>query len=222
MCDLSFIMEIFAIELEDKETDESSIEHYYKNEIVKTETNLNYIKVLQNEKDFELYKTMRGLYNFIKRECDLHRWILYHYNTKVPHYDRYEEYEKYASELMREYPDLIKEDIETLKTLLERYLFELKSTEFPVSYSEKLDKIIKHFGIHNQVHKLAEETGELTGEIVRFNGGFVPTNKRITEEFADVVMILNQIRHYYNVDLEEVYEILRSKPDEVMDKYYIK
>ena len=88
-------------------------------------------------------------------------------------------------------------------------------------YRSKLRRIINHFGIDNQIHKFHEETGELTGAIVRYNGGFLPTNQRIIEEFADVIVIMSQIAEEYEIDLVEVDRIARAKPDEVIQQYYI-
>jgi len=88
-------------------------------------------------------------------------------------------------------------------------------------YGEKLDKIVSHFGIDNQVHKLAEETGELTGAIVRYNGGFLATNNKIQNEMGDVLFILLQLMRHYKVDAGELLEFIKSKPDEVIEKYYI-
>ena len=77
-------------------------------------------------------------------------------------------------------------------------------------YRSKLRRIINHFGIDNQLHKFHEETGELTGAIVRYNGGFLPTNQRIIEEFADVIVIMSQIAEEYDVDMNIVEQIARS------------
>ena len=101
------------------------------------------------------------------------------------------------------------------------FIMEIFKMALEPEYGEKLDKIVSHFGIDNQVHKLAEETGELTGAIVRYNGGFLATNNKIRNEMGDVLLVLLQLMRHYKVDAGELLEFIKSKPDEVIEKYYI-
>lgn len=102
-----------------------------------------------------------------------------------------------------------------------QFLLEIFKMALEPEYGEKLDKIVNHFGIDNQIHKFAEESGEVTGAIVRFNGGFSATNQQITNEIGDVLTVLLQLMRYYKVDAGELIEFVKSKPDEVIEKYYI-
>lgn len=85
----------------------------------------------------------------------------------------------------------------------------------------KLDIIIKHFGKYPQIIKLAEEFGELNKAILNRENGFTMTNGEITSELADVYILLEQIKMMYEVDENEVQNVIDMKVDRVFDKYNI-
>ena len=83
-------------------------------------------------------------------------------------------------------------------------------------------KIIKHYGIKNQQRKLEEETFELQEAITTHElkesveydiplTEIVGTKEHIAEELADVMVILEQIKLYYEISSEEITKIFWSK-----------
>lgn len=78
-----------------------------------------------------------------------------------------------------------------------------------MTYKEKLYKIIKKHGISNQLKKLSEEVFELQEAII---DGTERLN-HITEEFADVMVLLNQIKEAYKLDENEIKNIMKLKID---------
>ena len=82
-------------------------------------------------------------------------------------------------------------------------------------------KIINHYGIESQKRKFSEEAEELRDAIVEYeiSNGYVggAKNKRlkahITEEIADVMVMLEQFRLYYDIPGEEIKEIIKYKID---------
>lgn len=90
--------------------------------------------------------------------------------------------------------------------------------------SENFLKIIKHFGIKNQVKKLNEECFELLEAITRYEvlddyiGEYVNEKKNIAEEMVDVLILINQIWEYYNFSDEVISEILHHKLNRTLDR----
>ena len=85
---------------------------------------------------------------------------------------------------------------------------------------ENLLKIINHYGIVHQQRKLNEEVFELNEAIIKYETlkdyYFKNTNwlkEQIEEEFADVLVMLSQIKHYYNLDGENIKMIMKQKVD---------
>ena len=87
-------------------------------------------------------------------------------------------------------------------------------------------KIITYYGVNNQQRKLAEECFELQEAITEYE--LVSNNKvlfsdfyigkcheHIAEELADVSLLLNQFKHYYNISNEELCKIMQAKIDRV-------
>ena len=94
-------------------------------------------------------------------------------------------------------------------------------------------KIINHYGIVHQQRKLNEEVFELQEAIIKHeNKGPVVTAieslnkiacsvsnqkyemlsiKNIEEEFADVMVLLSQIKYYYELDSEKIEKIMKEK-----------
>ena len=83
-------------------------------------------------------------------------------------------------------------------------------------------KIIKHYGINHQQKKLEEEVFELQEAITTHElkqsveydiplTEIVGTKEHIAEELADVMVILEQIKLYYEISSEEITKIFWSK-----------
>ena len=75
-----------------------------------------------------------------------------------------------------------------------------------MTYKEKLKKIFQYHGLSTQLKKLSEEVFELQEAILTGNN-----SADITKEFADVMVILCQIREIYNLDEEEIKDAMKYK-----------
>ena len=87
---------------------------------------------------------------------------------------------------------------------------------------DKLLKIIEHYGVMHQCKKLNEECYELLEAINNYEWikdarGRCDT-KNIEEEFADVMVLLTQIKYYYNLDSEKIKDIMKEKVDRQLDR----
>jgi NTP pyrophosphatase (non-canonical NTP hydrolase) len=71
-------------------------------------------------------------------------------------------------------------------------------------------KIIEHYGISHQQRKLEEEVFELQEAILEHRLADEITY-HITEEIADVMVMLNQFIEYYNLDRTEIELIMNEK-----------
>lgn len=87
---------------------------------------------------------------------------------------------------------------------------------------EDLLKIINHYRIMHQCKKLNEECYELLEAINNYEWykdkyGRCDT-KSIEEEFADVMVLLTQIKYYYELDSERIKNIMKQKVDRQLDR----
>ena len=64
---------------------------------------------------------------------------------------------------------------------------------------DKYQKIIEHYGVNNQLKKLTEEVYELQESILEQHN-----IEHILEEYADVEVILEQIKQFFNLDDEKI------------------
>ena len=64
---------------------------------------------------------------------------------------------------------------------------------------DKYRKIIEHYGVNNQLKKLTEEVYELQESILEQHN-----IEHILEEYADVEVILEQIKQYFNLDEDKI------------------
>lgn len=101
---------------------------------------------------------------------------------------------------------------------------------------EKLLTIINHYGVNAQQRQLQEEVFELQEAITLQEKEFeyfdIDTDlnnaltleilsrgqDNITEELADVLVLLEQIRLYYNIELDDVEGVFRAKVDRQIDR----
>jgi NTP pyrophosphatase (non-canonical NTP hydrolase) len=85
-----------------------------------------------------------------------------------------------------------------------------------------LFKIIRHYGVEPQQRKLAEEVFELQDAITTHElkqsveyeiplTELVGTKEHITEEIADVCVLLRQFMAYYDITQEDVNDIMLYK-----------
>ena len=64
---------------------------------------------------------------------------------------------------------------------------------------DKYRKIIEHYGVNNQLKKLTEEVYELQESILEQHN-----IEHILEEYADVEVILEQIKQYFKLDSDKI------------------
>ena len=87
---------------------------------------------------------------------------------------------------------------------------------------EKLLKIINHYGVNNQQRKLEEEVFELQEAITIYElknsvqyeiplTELIATKEHLTEECADVFVLLGQILYYCNIDSDELNKMIDQK-----------
>lgn len=93
--------------------------------------------------------------------------------------------------------------------------------------NKDLTKIIKHYGVNAQQRQLAEEVFELQEAITIYEQEQVLKNlldikivdsdiskkQHIAEEIADVMVLLNQLKTYYNIPNETILVFMRGKID---------
>ena len=64
---------------------------------------------------------------------------------------------------------------------------------------DKYQKIIEHYGVNNQLKKLTEEVYELQESILEQHN-----IEHILEEYADVEVILEQIKQHFKLDEDKI------------------
>lgn len=75
--------------------------------------------------------------------------------------------------------------------------------------------IIKHYGIENQLKYIHSEYFELDEAILEKEkvGAYpgVEEKKHITEEIADVMVMLKQFQYYYDIEEEDIEDVMKYK-----------
>ena len=69
-------------------------------------------------------------------------------------------------------------------------------------------KIINHYGVNAQLKKLTEEAYEFEEAVLEKHD-----KEHITEEIADILVILQQFKEKYNIDLAEINKAMQYKVD---------
>ena len=94
---------------------------------------------------------------------------------------------------------------------------------------QKLLKIIRRYGINNQLRKFNEEALELEEAIITHElkksveyeiplTEIIGTKEHITEELADTMVLLEQFKLYYGITSEEITKIFWSKVDRQLNR----
>lgn len=92
---------------------------------------------------------------------------------------------------------------------------------------DNLLKIITHFGVRHQIKKLSEEVFELQEAIIdaeynRYVGVIRKPGERviehIEEEFADCMVLLEQIQEFYNLREEKIKDIMEYKVNRTLER----
>ena len=76
---------------------------------------------------------------------------------------------------------------------------------------EQLLRIINHYGLNNQQRKLAEEVFELQESMTKYEYSPIADKYDIEEELADVMVMLEQFRLYYDIPSMTITEIMQQK-----------
>lgn len=83
-------------------------------------------------------------------------------------------------------------------------------------------KIINHYGVDVEQRKLAEEVFELQEAITAYEndyeGLYTYGTEHIAEEIADVLVILNQFKLYYDVPSEFILVLMRGKVNRQLER----
>lgn len=76
-------------------------------------------------------------------------------------------------------------------------------------------KIIEHYGVMTQLKYFQSEIFELNEAIINAeHDGNQPLDEEIdhiAEEIADVLVMINQFIHYYNIDIEQIQQVMEDK-----------
>ena len=94
---------------------------------------------------------------------------------------------------------------------------------------ENLLKIIQHYGVNAQQRQFAEEVFELQEAITTHElknsvsyeiplTEIVETKEHIAEEIADVMIMLNQFKAYYNIPNETILVFMRGKVNRQLER----
>lgn len=93
---------------------------------------------------------------------------------------------------------------------------------------EKLLKIINHYGINKQLKYIHSEYYELDEAIIEYENYEdlvdieINTKKHlknhITEEIADIMVMLKQFQYYYEITDEQIEEIMNYKIQRQLDR----
>ena len=91
---------------------------------------------------------------------------------------------------------------------------------------EKLEKIIKNYGTSHQLKKLSEELFEFQEAVIEY----MILNEicseeyesklinHIEEEYADVMVMMEQFKAYYNLDNNNIIDIMNMKINRQLDR----
>lgn len=110
----------------------------------------------------------------------------------------------------------------------------MKGEYLTLETAEKLHKfgnigreieIIEHYGIDHQQRKLVEEVFELNQAIDFFEYtnntnmfDLKEYKEHIVEELADVTLLLNQIRYFYNITYDETQKVYEYKLNRTLNR----
>lgn len=91
----------------------------------------------------------------------------------------------------------------------------------------KLLEIINHYGVMPQLKYFQSEVFELNEAIIKMEMeidayepklGYKDHQEYIAEEIADVLVMLKQFQHYYNINREDIRKIMNEKIDRQLER----
>lgn len=93
---------------------------------------------------------------------------------------------------------------------------------------EKLLKIIQHYGINKQLKYIHSEYFELDEAIIKYEDEYnceetttyllQLKKEHITEEIADIMVMLKQFQYYYGISDKQIEDIMNYKIDRQLDR----
>ena len=87
---------------------------------------------------------------------------------------------------------------------------------------DKLLQIINHYGINKQLKYIHSEYFELDEIIISYeeSGNSLSDyyEEHITEEIADVMVMLKQFQYYYGIEDKQVEDVMNYKIDRQLDR----
>jgi len=81
-----------------------------------------------------------------------------------------------------------------------------------------IDAIIEQNGIQAQTIQLGEEMGELFIAVSHRLRNRTLTNEHIKEEIADVTFMLQQLIHFFDIDEQEIKEVIEQKKQRMRER----
>ena len=81
---------------------------------------------------------------------------------------------------------------------------------------QKLKDITSYFGITTEITKLSEEVGEFLG--AAYKAAYTKDVEDLTDETADVLVVLLQILLYFDIDTEKIFNIMEQKINRTVDR----
>lgn len=79
---------------------------------------------------------------------------------------------------------------------------------------EKVLRIINNYGVMNQLKYMQTEMFEFVEAVINYNNLSNEKNKdHIEEEYADLMVMLEQFHAYYNLDDMHISEVMHQKID---------
>lgn len=86
--------------------------------------------------------------------------------------------------------------------------------------TEQLRTITNYFGVTTEITKLSEEVGEFLGEAYKlaYNNDTKKDIEGLTDETADVFVVLIQILLHFDIDIDTVFKIMQQKIDRTIDR----
>ena len=83
----------------------------------------------------------------------------------------------------------------------------------------KLLRIINNYGAMNQLKYMQTEMFEFVEAVINYNNLSNEKNKEhIEEEYADLMVMLEQFHAYYNLDDMHISEVMHQKIDRQLDR----
>ena len=72
-------------------------------------------------------------------------------------------------------------------------------------------KIIKNYGINHQLKHLYTEIYEFTEAVLEYEHSEIGNKDHILEEYADLMVMLEQFKNYYELDNKKIIDMMTFK-----------